>query len=433
MPDHHASSTRDPTSGVARAWPQRFNVIGLCALATFICFLDRVNISVAIIPMAGELGWSLSTQGLVLSAFFWGYLATQVLGGWLADRYGGARVLGLAVVWWSAFTLLTPPVVGSLLLLFAVRVGLGMGEGVAFPATYSIIARWIPLPERTRSIALLGSGIPLGTAAALLASPWIVQHFGWQMAFYSFALLGFAWYAVWRAQVSDDPATDPRIDPREREYILSHRPPLDGGTPVSWRRLLAHRATWAVIIAHFANNWGIYVILSWLPTYFVRELGVDVSQVGGYAMLPWLTMFVMNNVVGWIADALLNRGVDVTRVRKLMQTVGFAGPAAFLLAVSDVSSAPQAALYIACALGLASFSLAGYGVNHLDIGPRYAGVLLGFSNTAATIPGIVGVALTGWILETTGSWSMVFGLAAGVYALGLVCWLAMATGERIFE
>lgn len=433
MPDHHPSSTSDLTSAVARAWPQRFNVIGLCALATFICFLDRVNISVAIIPMAGELGWSLSTQGLVLSAFFWGYLATQVLGGWLADRYGGARVLGLAVVWWSAATLLTPPLASSLLLLFAARVALGMGEGVAFPATYSIIARWIPLPERTRSIALLGSGIPLGTVAALLASPWIVQHFGWPMAFYSFALLGFAWYAVWRAQVSDDPATDPRIDPREREYILSHRPPLEGGPPVSWRRLLAHRATWAVIITHFANNWGIYVILSWLPTYFVRELGVDVSQVGGYAMLPWLTMFVMNNVVGWIADALLNRGVDVTRVRKLMQCVGFAGPAAFLLAVSDVSSAPQAALYIACALGLASFSLAGYGVNHLDIGPRYAGVLLGFSNTAATIPGIVGVALTGWILETTGSWSMVFGLAAGVYALGLVCWLAMATGERIFE
>lgn len=414
-------------------WPQRFTVVGLCALATFVCFLDRVNISVAIIPMAGELGWSLSTQGLVLSAFFWGYLATQVLGGWLADRYGGTRVLGLAVVWWSAFTLLTPPVAGSLVLLFAVRVGLGMGEGVAFPATYSIIARWIPLPERTRSIAVLGSGIPLGTVVALLVSPWIVQHFGWPMAFYAFALLGFAWYALWQARVSVDPASDPRIDPRERDYILAHRPPLDGGTPVSWRRLLAHRATWAVIIAHFANNWGVYMILAWLPTYFVRELGVEVSRVGVYAMLPWLTMFVMNNVVGWIADALLNRGVGVTRLRKLMQTVGFAGPAACLLAVDGVGSAPQAALYIAGALGLASFSLAGYGTNHLDIGPRYAGVLLGFSNTAATIPGIVGVALTGWILDTTGSWSVVFGLAAVIYGLGLACWLAMGTGERVFE
>src|SRR5262245_54389736 len=98
--------------GVVRAWPARFSVIGLCFFSTFICYLDRVNISVAIIPMAEELGWSLSTQGVVLSAFFYGYLATQVLGGWLADRYGGKRVLGIAVVWWSIFTFLTPPIAG---------------------------------------------------------------------------------------------------------------------------------------------------------------------------------------------------------------------------------------------------------------------------------------------------------------------------------
>jgi ACS family sodium-dependent inorganic phosphate cotransporter len=98
-----------------------------------------------------------------------------------------------------------------------------------------------------------------------------------------------------------------------------------------------------------------------------------------------------------------------------------------------VHSPAEATLYIACALGLGAFSLAGYGVNHLDIGPRYAGILLGFSNTAGTIPGIVGVALTGWILETTGSWSAVFGLAAAVYAVGLTCWLTMAEGDRIFE
>jgi ACS family sodium-dependent inorganic phosphate cotransporter len=188
-----------------------------------------------------------------------------------------------------------------------------------------------------------------------------------------------------------------------------------------------------VIVAHFANNWGIYVILNWLPTYFVRELGVDVGALALYTVVPWLTMFVMNNAVGWIADWPLGRGIGVTRVRKLMQAVGFAGPALFLLAVGGVSSPAQATLYIAGALGLGAFSLAGYGVNHLDIGPRYAGILLGFSNTAGTIPGIVGVALTGWILDTTGSWNAVFGLAAGVYALGLACWLCMATGERVFE
>ena len=125
----------------------------------------------------------------------------------------------------------------------------------------------------------------------------------------SFALLGFLWYGVWQARVSDDPATHPRIHTAERAFVLANRPQLDGASRVSWSRLLAHRATWAVIIAHFANNWGIYVILNWLPTYFVRELGVDVAAVGLYTVVPWLTMFVTNNAVGWIADALLHRGV----------------------------------------------------------------------------------------------------------------------------
>ncbi len=417
-----------------RRWPRRFNIVGLCFCSTLICYLDRVNISVAIIPMAQELGWSLSTQGVVLSAFFYGYLATQVLGGWLADRYGGKIVLGVAVLWWSVFTLVTPLVAAlPLAVLFAVRVALGMGEGVGFPATYSMLARWIPLPERTRSIAAVGSGISLGTVVALLICPWIVGRFGWPMAFYSFGALGFVWYLVWRVGITDDPATDPVISAEERAFIVANRPPLDGDTRASWQTLLSHRATWAIIIAHFSNNWGIYVILSWLPTYFVQAFGVDVAQLGFYTVMPWLTMFVMNNAVGWIADAMLNRGVPITRVRKLMQTIGFVGPAVFLLAVADVTSPLQASIFIACALGLAAFSLAGYGVNHLDIGPRYAGMLLGFSNTAGTIPGIVGVGITGWILDTTGSWQIVFGMAAGVYALGTVCWLTMATGERVFD
>ncbi len=262
-----------------RRWPRRFNVVGLCFCSSFICYVDRVNISVAIIPMAEELGWSLSTQGVVLSAFFYGYLATQVLGGWLADRYGGKLVLGMAVLWWSVFTVVTPTAAAlPLAVLFAVRVLLGMGEGVAFPATYSLLARWIPLPERTRSIALVGSGISLGTVAALLVSPWIVERFGWPMAFYSFGVLGLLWYLVWRVGISDDPATDPVITAEERAFIIANRPPLEGETRASWQTLLSRRATWAIIVAHFANNWGIYVILSWLPTYFVEAFGVACSR-----------------------------------------------------------------------------------------------------------------------------------------------------------
>jgi MFS transporter, ACS family, solute carrier family 17 (sodium-dependent inorganic phosphate cotransporter), other len=98
-----------------------------------------------------------------------------------------------------------------------------------------------------------------------------------------------------------------------------------------------------------------------------------------------------------------------------------------------VSSAEGAIALMACVMGLAAFAMGGFGVNHLDVAPRYAGVLMGISNTAGTLPGIVGVVATGFILDITGSWAIVFGTAAAVYLIGLAVWLVFATGKRIID
>jgi ACS family sodium-dependent inorganic phosphate cotransporter len=116
-----------------------------------------------------------------------------------------------------------------------------------------------------------------------------------------------------------------------------------------------------------------------------------------------------------------------------MQSIGFLGPALFLTLIGGVTSALQATVYMTCALGLGSFALSGFAVNHFDIGPRYAGVLLGITNTAGTLPGIIGVTVTGFILDATGSWQLVFLIAAGIYVFGTIVWNLFATGERVFE
>ncbi len=415
-------------------WPRRFTLVGLCSLGTFICYIDRVNISVAIIPMAEEFGWDRTVQGVVLSAFFWGYLTTQILGGWLSDRYGGKAVLGSGVLLWSVFTLITPPAAAAgLTVLFLTRVAMGMGEGVTFPSIYSMFARWVPLRERTRSIALNASGIPLGTVAALLVTPIIVVQLGWPMAFYLFGGTGVVWYAFWHFRVASTPARHPSIHPSELRLILEDTPPEPKSPSLPWRALLSRAPVWAIIVCHFSNNWGGYVILTWLPTYVNQALGVDLAEVGFYTMIPFLAQFLALNLAGWVTDRLLHLGLSVTAVRKLMQTVGFAGPAVFLVLIGGVTSAPTAIFYMSCATSLGAFAMGGFGVNHLDIGPRYAGVLMGLSNTAGTVPGIVGVTVSGLILDLTGSWGLVFGVAAGVYGLGLAVWLAFATGERVFE
>lgn len=419
---------------LSQYWPRRFILIGLCFFSTFICYIDRVNMSVAIIPMAEEFQWDQTTRGIVLSSFFYGYLATQVLGGWLADRYGGKVILGFGVLWWSIFTLLTPPAAAvSLTVLFIARVGMGLGEGVAFPAIYNLFARWAPVHERARFVALNTSGIPLGTVGALFLTPLIVLAWGWQWVFYLFGLLGFIWFLSWYFFATDSPETHPTIHATEMQFIRDNRPPVPKNERTPWGPLLSKAPTWAIIINHFCSNWGFYVILTWLPTYFKQALGVDMSKVGIYTVLPWLVMFIMGNIAGWAADMLLKRGFSVTFVRKLMQSIGFFGAATFVSLVGFATTVPQAVTFMCGGLGLGAFALSGFGVNHLDIGPRYAGILLGFSNTAGTIPGIIGVTLTGMILDATGSWQLVFLISAGIYVFGAIVWLLFSTGERVFE
>lgn len=140
----------------AGGWSRRRVLVGLCFLACFIAYTDRVNISVAAVAMREELGWSQTEKGLVLSSFFVGYMLFMYASSWLAKRYGGRNVLGLAVIAWSAFTLLTPPAAAlSIPLLIAARICMGLGEAAIFPAAVELYSRWIPVTERTRAMARL--------------------------------------------------------------------------------------------------------------------------------------------------------------------------------------------------------------------------------------------------------------------------------------
>ncbi len=399
-------------------------------LSTVICYIDRVSISVAIIPMARDRGYDPVTQGLVLSAFFWGYIVSQLLGGWVADRFGGKRVLAFGVAIWSLATLLTPVWSASFALLLLVRVVLGVGEGVNFPAIHSLAARWAPARERARVIALNLSGVHLGTVLALLLAPPLLLAMGWPAVFYLSGALGALWLIAWGIKAADSPEDADGVSAQELALILADRPEASRAESIPWRRIFAEKAVWAIILAHVCNNWGMYILLLWLPTYLHRMLGVPIAEVGNYALVPWLATFIASNLGGWACDWLLTRGLSVTAVRKLMQTAAFTLGAIPLLILPSVNSPGIAIVLVtvstmSCALGFSAFC-----VNHLDIGPRYAGVLMGISNTAATVPGIVGVAITGFILEATGSFATVFYLTAAVYMVGLFGYLRWGSGER---
>lgn len=419
--------TSSSRSGQA-SWKRRHTVVMLCFLATFICYIDRVNISVAIIPMAEQFGWSDSQRGIVLSSFFIGYIVTQVLGGWLATKFGGKAVLGFGVVWWSLFTILTPlSAMSSFPILIAARIAMGVGEGVAFPATYNLLGRWVPLRERSRAASFNLSAIPLGTLFAVTVTPFIAVRYGWQMVFYAFGAAGLVWFVFWWIYAGDRP---PQSALAGGEEHSSSRPST---RKIPWRLILSKGPVWAIIVCHFANNWGLYVLLSWMPSYFASQLGVNLRSVWIYVAPPWIAMFLVSNLAGWLADRMIASGMSVTRTRKLMQTVGFLGPAAALGLLATADDALSAVVLLTIGLGLASFSFAGMGCNHLDISPRHAGVIFGISNTAATVPGIIGVALTGFLVERTGTYASAFYLTAGILLSGWVVFSGFATGKKILD
>jgi ACS family sodium-dependent inorganic phosphate cotransporter len=426
------STTVDAT--LARRWPERYKLIALCVLAVFVCYIDRVNISVAVIAMQEEYGWSETVKGFVLSSFFIGYLLFMAPSGWLANRIGGRRVLGFAVVWWSLWTMLTPPAATlSLAILVLARIALGLGEAATFPAIYNLFGRWVPAAERSRSVSFMIAAIPIGTLFALSTTGWIVEHYGWPTVFYAFGALGILWSLAWYPLSCDDPAAHPRISAAERALLVREQEAGTATPEVPWGRLLRMPPVWALIINHFCTNWVFYMLLAWLPSYFRTTLGLGIASSGLYAAGPWLAMFAVGMLAGWSADWLVRRGADLTVVRKTFQTAGLIGAALFMLAARDVTSADLAFGLMCGALGTLALTWAGFLPNHLDLAPRYADVLMGLSNTAGTIPGVVGIAVTGWLVDSTGTYNAAFVLAAAVNVFGAVVWLAFGTAKRVLD
>ncbi|PAN31284.1 hypothetical protein PAHAL_5G409400 [Panicum hallii] len=414
-------------------FPKRWAIVFLCFSAFLLCNMDRVNMSIAILPMSAEFGWNPQTVGLIQSSFFWGYLLTQIAGGIWADTVGGKTVLGFGVVWWSIATALTPIAAQlGLPFLLVVRAFMGIGEGVAMPAMNNILSKWVPVSERSRSLSLVYSGMYLGSVTGLAFSPLLIHKFGWPSVFYSFGSLGAVWLTTWVTKAYSSPLEDPGISAAEKKLITSQSTAGEPVKTIPWKLILSKPPVWALIVSHFCHNWGTFILLTWMPTYYNQVLKFNLMESGLFCVLPWFTMAVSANVGGWIADTLVSRGVSVTTVRKIMQSIGFLGPAFFLTQLSHVNSPAMAVLCMACSQGTDAFSQSGLYSNHQDIGPRYAGVLLGLSNTAGVLAGVFGTAATGYILQH-GSWDNVFEVSVVLYLVGTLVWNVFSTGEKILD
>ena len=416
--------------------PQRIQLIAYSTLAVIICYIDRVNISVAIIPMQEQFGWSDSQVGFIFSSFYIGYMLTMALGGYLSDKFGGKLVLGYGVVLWSIFTILTPLAAhNGFFALFIMRVLMGIGEGVTFPAWQSLYARWIPFKERTRAIAFTNSGISIGTIIGYIGTQMIIIALGWEWAFYIFGIVGLVWFIFWNRNVSSYPVDHKKISFEELEYIRENAPSSEPAKKIPLKDLLLNKPFLAIVAATFANNWSLFVFLSFLPKFIDNELGIDLeSRI--FVMLiiiPSIISVLALNAGGFLADKMIKNGIKVIKVRKIVNSVGFFGSASCLFLIPLFESISIIIILICITNLFTGAAAGGFGVNHADIGPNSTGTLVGVASTFGMNAGILGNAISGLVLEITNSWTLIFYIAASLIVMGGLIYLLYASDQKQFD
>jgi len=433
-------------------FPKRYFVALMTFMGFALVYMLRVNLSVAIVDMVQnktrthsngtvyltepEYDWDSATRGIVLSSFFYGYIFTQIPGGYLAIKFGGKITLGLGVLVPALLTLITPLAVrGSVYLLIVARILEGLFEGLTFPSLQAIWYKWAPPLERSVLPTISFSGVFIGTVLGLSLSGVITHSLGWEWVFYIFGLLGIIWSFFWFRFITDSPADHPKITKKEKDYIMESLANDHGkeDTTIPWLKILTSVPFWAFVIAQTSEFWGFYFLLTELPSYLKVVLKLSVIESGVMSAVPYLFMAVVVQCAGRIADFLRQKSIlSTTNVRKLFNTIGFLSQSIFLFIVGNTDDKKFAVIGLCFAVGLGGCAWSGFGVNSLDLSPRHAAFLFGIANTFATIPGMVSPIITGVLTphDTQEEWRRVFYGAAAVYLFGMLVFVGFGTGEK---
>ena len=167
-----------------------------------------------------KFDWDSKEQGLIHGAFYYGYVATQIPGGILAEKYGGKWFFGIGTLSSAMMTLLAPLASkAGFGFLMACRIFAGLGEGITYPAMHAMMSKWVPLNKRSKYVTLITIGTQFGTVISMALSGLMSAHIHWQTTFYLFGALSFVWFLFWYLFVSNTPQSHPRITTKELAYI----------------------------------------------------------------------------------------------------------------------------------------------------------------------------------------------------------------------
>jgi ACS family hexuronate transporter-like MFS transporter len=331
----------------------RWWIVWTLFFSTVINYINRQTFSVLAPVITRELHLSHTELSQVFSAFQIAYAGTWLVGGVVLDVIGTRLGLALAVVWWSAVSMLTG-LANSVLSFSIFRFMLGIGEGCNWPGASKAVAEWFPAKERGVAVAVFDSGSSVGGAIAALTVPWVAIMFGWRYAFVLSGLLGLVWLVLWLT-FYHPLAKHPRLSAEERALIEAGRDTATSSTERGAGRylsLLKQPNVWGIVLGRSLTDpiWWFYVF--WLPQYLSDARGFSLKQIAAFAWIPFVAADIGNFTGGLASGFLIKRGMPVVRARKWVCV------ASSLPVLAGIPAATTHSPY--WALALISFAVWGY-------------------------------------------------------------------------
>jgi MFS transporter, ACS family, D-galactonate transporter len=390
----------------ARALRRFAPALALLSLAVLINYVDRGNLSIAAPLLKRELRISTSQLGILFSAFFWTYTLIMFAAGWLVDRFDVNRVIAAAFLVWSLATAATGLVHGIALLL-VMRMMLGIGESATFPACSKILAQ--NLPERQRGFAngLIIAGLKAGPAVGTFGAGLLMAKYGWRPVFIGIGLASLAWLPAWMYW-------RPRGEAVERSRVKSSVGLMD---------IMRQRSFWGATGGHFCGNYILYFFVIWLPFYLVTERHLTMAGMARVAGIYYLVDATSTVITGWVADVWIRRGSTPTLVRKAAMAIGYTTGAFALMGCATANANDYVAWLMVVGVAGGIGGAGTFAFSQTLAGPEAAGRWSGLQNGIANFAGIIGPALTGFIVDRTGHFLPAVAITATISLLGGLSWV----------
>ena len=366
-------------------------------------YIDRTSLSTAapLLQRPTDLAIPPAKMGVLLSAFFWTYAILQLVSGWLVDRYGVRWVMAGGFFIWSAATAATGWVHGFGALL-AMRLLLGAGESVAYPCYSKIIAGNFAEHQRGLANSLIDAGTKFGPAVGVLAGGILMERHGWRPVFIVLGLASMLWLPAWF-----------RWMPRGHD---ANRASRDEGP--GYVEICKQPQAWATFVGHFSGNYLWYFLITWLPTYLVKERGFTMSEMAYIGAIAFCVTGVSTIITGTIADRAIAAGASPTRVRKTCVIAGLSlATSVVTVTVVRGAWASMACLMFAC-IAYGVFASSHWAIPQTIAGPLAAGKWTGLQNCLANMAGIAAPAITGFVVQKTGQFFWAFAVCSVVVLIG---------------